>query len=169
MISFWIFYPWILSRGTINDQAIIERSIYNQTGIEIIKSNWLIGTGAGTNMFHMTQNLQNQLDSWNIQPIHNYWLILISEFGITGLIIMFFILITYYKALKYTITSKKISNDIDNPTSDNWSITLSTIAISLFTLFWFDHYFYTYWPGQILLALVIALMWKQIKTDNHNI
>lgn len=156
LIALATFYPWIVSRGTLTDTATAERAVYAQVGQEIIKDNWLVGTGPGTNMFHMEQILSGQLELWNIQPIHNFWLILLSEWGIIGLFICLFLLFTIYTAIKKSVPRGTLTESAPNC----WNVTLASIAVSLFVLFLLDHYFYTIWPAQILLALVIGLMWQ---------
>lgn len=164
MFSVWLFYPLLISRGNIQDESAAQRSIYNDAGIQILKNNWVIGTGPGTNMFHMKQKLQYQLEPWNIQPVHNYFLIMLSEWGIIGLFMSIFLLSTFYR-----ISRKFLSGE--NLTRLNlitcWETTLIAISASLFTLFWFDHYLYTIWPAQVFLWLIIALTWKAILTKDN--
>ncbi|QQS22877.1 O-antigen ligase family protein [bacterium] len=115
-ISITVFYPWIVSRGTIESAAKNLRNTYNATGVDIIRDNWLVGTGPGTNMFHMKQRLSSQLEQWDIQPIHNFWLITWSELGITGLIVSFFMIkvmiLSIWRAVSRGNTEKKISTGI---------------------------------------------------------
>ncbi len=159
MISSLIFMPWLLTRANIQGEAAIERSVYNHTGVEILKNNWVIGTGPGTNLFHMKQKLENQLEEWNIQPIHNYWLITVAEWGIIGLFIVFFLVYTLLRFMRsivgndYSKSSQKITC---------WQTTLLSIFIVILILFWFDHYFYTIWPTQMMLWIVIGLIWQSI-------
>lgn len=159
IISSLIFMPWLLTRANIQDQASTERSVYNHAGVEILKNNWVIGTGPGTNLFHMKQKLENQLEEWNIQPIHNYWLITVAEWGIIGLFIVFFLVYTLLRFMRsivgndYSKSSQKITC---------WQTTLLSIFIVILILFWFDHYFYTIWPTQMMLWIVIGLIWQSI-------
>lgn len=145
IISSLIFMPWLLTRANIQGEAAIERSVYNHTGVEILKNNWVIGTGPGTNLFHMKQKLENQLEEWNIQPIHNYWLITVAEWGIIGLFIVFFLAYTLLRFIR-SIVGNDYSKSNQKITC--WQTTLLSIFIAILTLFWFDHYFYTIWPTQ---------------------
>ncbi|HMQ01973.1 MAG TPA: O-antigen ligase family protein [Candidatus Doudnabacteria bacterium] len=149
-----IFWPWLDNRATWNDSAIIERGVFNSTAIQLIESNWLTGTGPGTNLLFMHKMLISDLDYWLIQPIHNYFLIMISEIGLLGMILILFIV--YHFARLWQITLTKKTNQ------SHWPIYLSLIALSIFILFWLDHYFYTIWPTQILLWLILALIIKEV-------
>ncbi len=159
IISSLIFMPWLLTRANIQDQASTERSVYNHAGVEILKNNWVIGTGPGTNLFHMKQKLENQLEEWNIQPIHNYWLITVAEWGIIGLFIVFFFVYTLLRFIR-SIVGNDYSKSNQKITC--WQTTLLSIFIVILTLFWFDHYFYTIWPTQMMLWIVIGLIWQSI-------
>lgn len=159
IISSLIFMPWLLTRANIQDQASTERSVYNHAGVEILKNNWVIGTGPGTNLFHMKQKLENQLEEWNIQPIHNYWLITVAEWGIIGLFIVFFLVYTLLRFIR-SIVGNDYSKSNQKITC--WQTTLLSIFIVILILFWFDHYFYTIWPTQMMLWIVIGLIWQSI-------
>lgn len=153
-----ILSPWIVSRGTLSGESSTLRSLYNSEGLKIIENNWLIGTGPGTNLFQMADRLKNGLNYWDIQPIHNFWLITWSEMGIIGLIITFFILkgviLSWIKIFSRENTDQKGETNC-------WSVTLTAIGIAIIGLSMLDHYFYTIWPAQLLLAIIIGLMYKE--------
>ncbi len=157
IFSTGLFFPWLVSRGNIQDQSASQRAVYNEAGIQILKNNWVIGTGPGTNMFHMKQKLEYQLEPWDIQPIHNYWLITLSELGIIGLFISIFVLFTFYMIIR-----KSFSRE-----TSGWAISLLVILTSILTLFWFDHYFYTIWPAKLFLWIMIGVIWQAINTVSH--
>ena len=49
-----------------------------------------------------------------------------------------------------------------------WNITLGIIGSIYAILFLFDHYFYTIWPSQLLLWLIIGLIMASINTSQNN-
>ncbi len=153
-----IFFPWLSQRASWSDQAVSERGVLNSAGLEIIKQHWLVGTGPGTNLETLHGKLSKQYDFWQIQPIHNYFLISIAELGLAGLVICIVILYFFYKIFR-----KTLSSHFDSKQNSDWLIALTSISVIIFTLFWFDHYFYTIWPSQILLWIFIGLMAKEIK------
>ena len=155
IISTSLLYPLLSYRAEWNDKAIIERSTYNQAGLNIIQHNPILGTGMGTNMFHMKQELENRISAWDIQPIHNYPLLIISEIGVFGLFIMLFSLYFLYRILR-----KSLSNLYQQDANIDWTLAITSIGLMILGLFWFDHYFYTNWSAQLLLWMVLGLIAK---------
>lgn len=152
------FFPWLVQRATWSDQAVVERQLFNTASIAIIQTHWLLGTGPGSNLLVLHEKLSAQLADWQIQPVHNYFLISLADLGVVGLIICIVILYIFYKIFRKTLkTSEGFKHN------QAWLISLSAISIIIFTLFWFDHYFYTIWPTQLLLWIFIGLMVKEIK------
>lgn len=158
IVLVFIFYPWYQSKSTISDQSSLLRSEYNLAGLKIIKSNWLIGTGPGTNLLHMKQELQSNLNYWDIQPIHNYFLIVISEFGVIGISWIMFLIYLSLRLAKQTYTNLKQNK------SNTWHIALLSITIAIFILMQIDHYFYTNWSAQVILYLVIAWIYRETQS-----
>lgn len=158
LILTYTFLPWLSARATWNDSAVIERGIFNNAAIETIRDNWLIGTGPGSNLIVLHEKLISEYDYWLIQPVHNYFLITISELGLIGVLIL--IIILYFLGL---ILIKTLSRLKQKDINIEWGIALTSIAVTLFILFWFDHYFYTIWPAQILLWFMIGLIARETK------
>lgn len=150
-----IFFPWLSNRATLTDAALTERAVLAENTIQSVADNWLLGTGPGTNLIMLHGKLQNTTDYWLIQPVHNYFLINISDFGLIGLTAMVLILILFIKQIIHTIADRYMDH--------TWGFTLSAICIAIFILFWFDHYFYTYWPAQLLLALVLGFVARYVQ------
>ncbi len=161
----FIFYPWYQSKNNLSDQSVLLRSQYNQTAIKIVKTNWLLGTGAGTNLLHMKQGLEIKLEYWDIQPVHNYFLIVISEFGIIGIIWIIFLIYLGIQLIR------QVCSDLKHKISNSWRITLISITIAVFILMQIDHYFYTNWSAQVILCFIIAWIYKETHSeigDAHN-
>lgn len=157
-----IFYPSYTSRATISDSAVIERTIYNQVAIKIIGQEPITGLGAGQSLLHMQQFSSVPLEPWQIQPIHNYYLVWLSEWGIAGWIFLISILLLIYLFFKkiFFIRQKNLSQD------KLWQGTLGGIIVAVLFLFTIDHYFYTNWSMQIFLAMILGLIYLEIKTDS---
>lgn len=143
LISIAILFPYLNTRATISDNATKERAFYNQVGQKIVKDKPFFGTGPGTSVLHMKQYTENELKPWEIQPIHNYYLISWAEWGIGAILLLFLII---YPLITLIRTKK-----------DTWNIILVSLGASFLVLFLLDHYFYTIWPTQLLLWLIIGL------------
>ncbi len=140
-------FPYLASRSTISDNSTKERLFYNQLGLEMVKNKPIFGFGPGTSVLHMKQYAQDFkqtiLQPWEIQPIHNFYLITWAEWGL-GAIPVFILLI--YPVIGLFKREKDI-----------WNMVLLAIAAAFAVMFLFDHYFYTIWPTQLLLWLLIGL------------
>ncbi len=157
MISGFLFFqPFLLTRATITDNAVKERLFYNEIGKKMIKESPWIGTGIGVSVLHMEQNAKIKLESWEIQPIHNFYIISIAEWGIGSFILL--------SAIIYPIIKlyQKVFKQLKTRVIEYWDGSLAIIGTIILTLFLFDHYFYTIWPTQLLLALCLGLMYRAI-------
>ena len=147
IVSMGILFPYLTTRTTISDSATKERRFYNEIGTKMIKTEPLIGLGAGTSVLHMKQFSNKVLEPWEIQPIHNYYLISFAEWGIGGIFLIILIIYPLFALFKGKINV--------------WQLTLAAIGLSFLTLFLFDHYFYTIWPTQLLLWLIVGLVLRE--------
>lgn len=163
IISLSILWPFYSTRLTITDNAVKERGFYNQIAFKIIKDKPLTGLGFNQTLIHMQQYSPVKLEPWEIQPIHNYYLISLAEMGFGAILLIFIIafpIIGLFKALILSIKHEKL---------DPWNLTILAIAGAFLLLFCLDHYFYTIWPTQILLWLMIGLAIETSFTWNNQI
>lgn len=149
-----IFYPFLLNRATISDQASLERVEYLKIGIKMISSSPILGQGIGNSMLHMEQFSSKPLNSWEKQPIHNYFVLTAAELGIPGLLL---VLLIFFSSVK------KLASSLKKKESAQESILLLSILLAFFVLMQFDHYFYTLNQAQLLLWLTLGIIWT-IKT-----
>lgn len=155
ILSAVILFPYLTTRTTISDNAVKERVFYNQVGEKIVKDKPIFGIGPGTSVLHMKQYSTNasntELRPWEIQPIHNYYLLSWAEWGLGSILLLFIIVFPIIGLIK----TKK----------DSWSIILLSMSASFLVLFLFDHYFYTIWPTQLLLWFIIGLSLNKATYD----
>lgn len=165
VLAFMIFKPWLLSRATISDQASVERKIYNQTALNIINDKPIFGLGVGESVLEMKRYSPVALNPWQIQPIHNFFLLSAAEIGIPGMLILLWIFFSHLKKLVSSI-KYRISGDLNTKyliqNTENkeylYKLTLLTILFSFMVLMLFDHYFYTLQQTQMLLWIVLGLI-----------
>jgi uncharacterized membrane protein YjgN (DUF898 family) len=112
------------------------------------------------------------LNPYQIQPIHNYFLLAAAELGIPGMLILIWIFILHLKKLvfgiKYDVSAELntkyfIQNTNQNKEKVLYKLTLLTILISFLVLMQFDHYFYTLQQTQMLLWVVLGLIAAETK------
>ena len=158
--SLALFHPFLLTRATISDQATVERKLYNQIGIQIVKDNPIFGVGIGESVLHMQQYSKKHLAPWEIQPIHNYFLLSAAELGIIGALILIWIFLSHLKGLWNLLKNQSHFQLF------TFHFSLFTILACFLVLMLFDHYFYTLQQTQLLLWLVLGLIAAKIKTSN---
>jgi len=81
-----------------------------------------------------------------LQPVHNIYLLILTETGIVGLLIFVWLLILTYRRLLKTLTI------------NHWPLIISLAAILLLGLV--DHYWVTLQQTQLLLAVILGLAWS---------
>lgn len=127
---------WIL----FAPRAAEERLILNKAGWEIFRDNWLWGIGPGQFLVHLPDYMPT--GERNLQPAHNIFLLLFTEFGMIGGGI---IVISIIKVIKIVRR---------NPENKYWVEILAIIGITAL----FDHYWVTSQQNRLLLGLVIGLI-----------
>jgi O-antigen ligase len=153
--------PFILARTDLStDQSAKERIFYTKIGLKIIKAHPITGTGIGTSVLHMKQYSPVELKPWEIQPIHNYFLLAAAELGIVGAIILIYLFISYLKNLFLLVWNKN--------TFSIYRLSLLCILIGYLILMFFDHYFYTIEQTQILLWMVLGLVAAEILNNKKS-
>lgn len=146
-INFFIFHDLIVTRMFSSDVSLdvsgIERVELNKQAFSVIKSNALLGVGLGNYIPHVFSNDVNKLEAWQYQPVHNIFLLILSETGVIGLFMFLLILI-------FSFIEKIRSGGYFNFIL--FGILLSVIIISLL-----DHYFITSFSGLLMLFIIISL------------
>lgn len=154
--SFIIFKPFLITRETISDDAVSARLTYAQIGGRMIKANPLFGVGIGESVLHMQQYSLAHLQPWEIQPIHNYFVLAVAELGLPGALI--FILI--FLSLLFGLIKKL--RQLSDFTLVTYNLSLITILCSFLVLMQFDHYFYTLEQTQMLLWIMLGIITAEI-------
>ncbi|MFA5991074.1 MAG: O-antigen ligase family protein [Candidatus Doudnabacteria bacterium] len=161
--SFIIFKPYLQTRATVTDQASLERIFYAKTAWKMIQHNPIFGVGIGESVIHMQQYSNVKLWPWQIQPAHNFFLLVTAELGIPGLILFLWFFISLLKKLVVSIRYDA-SNARD--TLITKYLLLATFT-SFLLLMQFDHYFYTLQQTQMLLWVFLGIIASQRKTPQE--
>lgn len=143
ILSLAMLAPYLSTRTTISDNSTKERLFYDEIGEKMISKAPFIGLAPGLSVLHMKQFTDFELKPWEIQPIHNYYLIAWAEWGIGAIFILILILLPIILLIVRKVTE--------------FGAVLAAIGTGYLVLFLFDHYFYTIWPTQLLLWVFIGL------------
>jgi O-antigen ligase len=152
--AFTTFHQFISTRATVTDDAVKERVFYNRVGLNIIKAFPVQGIGFGTSMLHMQQFSPVHLESWEVQPIHNFYLLAAAEIGIVGALLWIALFLWHL----YTLGRQVLKNSQQGSNDYVLQLTLLLILLGFLILMLFDHYFYTIEQTQLLLWLILGLI-----------
>jgi len=140
---FFSQYSARFSSLSLNDTSIIERQKLANAAILMFQKNPLLGVGLNNFLSNLPLFL-SQKNYLLIQPVHNIYLLVLSELGIIG---FFFFLILLFFSLRTILKNKNL-----------------VVAVLLFEVLFlglFDHYFLTLQQGQLLFALIIGLSFSK--------
>ena len=122
----------------------IQRIAGYQESFKMIKNHQLVGVGIGNYTYEL-QKMRPNLPAWAYQPVHNVYLLVMSELGIIGFVI--FILIFSTTLLRVNKDRKKERG----AGKGGSNCQLPNIFIFLFIFFFFfDHFWWTL-PSALLL------------------
>lgn len=158
-------------------QSFSDRNFFQNVSRETISQYPLWGSGAGTSIFQYKEVLGEEVikfEPWQFQPVHNIYYLVAAELGLVGLFIYLWIIFEILKLNLMKIVSRETIADKGNASENVSRETMGgekalrmvlTVVLSAFLLigFW-DHYLYSFWPGQIMLGLVLGVL----VTEFHN-
>lgn len=140
-----------------SEPSFFYRVNYSLIGISLIKEFPLLGVGLGNQIYKALElglyQKQNLFNSWEWQPIHNVYLMVLAETGLIGFsLFVIFISSVFIKPL--TIIAKNIFK------SDNLvDIFFPFTAGILFLLLGFvDHFFWDLESGLLMFFLVLGII-----------
>jgi len=122
----------------LSDESLVQRQELVTQSLNMFWKSPVLGIGIN-NFFNNLNIVSPNSNTFLIQPVHNIFLLVLSETGIVGLIAFLFIL------LKSFLSILKKQNKY-----------LLICFLVIMFLGMFDHYFLTLQQGQLLLALVVG-------------
>ena len=140
-----LFVTRISGEGRLEEKSINERTKYSMEESLLIRDK--IFTGAGIGNYIGVQTEKRPSDPfWAFEPVHNTFLLILSEIGIVGLL-MFLAMISYLAVESFA--RKNIVN---------LSILASLVIMMLLDHFWWSLHF-----GILFFWLIMALLIKNLK------
>ncbi|KUK67488.1 MAG: Uncharacterized protein XD87_0099 [candidate division WS6 bacterium 36_33] len=154
--SLWSFSlsPLLLLERFLNlfnsgDRSWSERLDLVKASFKVIKQNWLLGVGGGNFVEGMEGFVPRTSRGILLtQPVHNIFLLYMSEFGILGFVIIFYVL--FYEIIK---NIKKIS------------IYGGLILFVILVIGLFDHYFFSLPQGLVIFFSFLFLLSYSLKGE----
>jgi O-antigen ligase len=126
----------------ISEESLVQRKELIDQSLTMVVRNPVFGVGIN-NFFNNLTLSGSQLKALQIQPVHNVFLLVLSQTGIIGFSLFLYI---FYKILARLI-SKRSKREYQY---------LLMIVFSVIFLGFFDHYFLTIQQGQILFSIVLG-------------
>ncbi len=138
-----------LFRFNFSDKSIVQREALIKDSIAMFQKNPVFGVGLNNFLVGLPTVQKQHKDDLYIQPVHNIYLLVLSETGAVGLIIfLYFLWNTYQRPKK------------------NTNVELLALFFLILFLGLFDHYFLTLQQGQIMLAILLGIFWSFSKKVN---
>jgi len=169
LILFLEFKDLIFARFYVsfNEPSFVHRAYYNLIGIELFKKYPILGVGFGNQILAGLKNglysAQNLNFSWQWQPIHNIYLLVLVETGVISfLIFLFFFFSIFLKSIKLL---KK--NLFSNKFLDFYFTFLILLLMLIIGII--DHFPLKLESGMLLFFLFLGLVVGELNRENKNI
>jgi O-antigen ligase len=117
----------------------VRVSQYHQA-VAIFKGNWLLGTGLG-NYTVALHNQQPELKNFDLQPIHNTFLLILIELGLPATLLLSILIILLFKNFSKIKT-----------------VTCLTCLSCLSCLSLIDHFLWSFYFGLILIGVIASFI-----------
>ena len=147
-VNFVLFNDFLRTRIQAQERlelkSSIDRMVLKEQALSLLKDNWVLGTGINNYILTVYKNINQDLNTWEYQPVHNVYLLVFIELGVLG-VILYICLLLYF--LYQAFSSRDLIKFI-----------LGLMLFSIIIINFWDHYFYTYWSGLIIMFLIIGLL-----------
>ena len=142
-------------------QSFHERSFLLNGYLQMIRANIWQGVGFGQGVFRMQDFFPEILQSWQFQPIHNMYLLIVAEVGVIGVFLFGYFIWKCCSTWNITLDAARMFHvEHSHGESLNRRIlrnTLAAILIFLGTVSLFDHYLWDIQQGQLMFWFFLGL------------
>jgi O-antigen ligase len=136
-------------QGRLEAKSTIERLSYFDQAKQLIKKHPVIGVGIGNYTLVVHNEINPNLQSWDYQPVHNIYLLAITELGAAGIVfVSLFFSFLFYWFLRL-IKEKNFSH-----------LVLFSIVFFIAVIGFFDHYLWTLYFGIVIFWFSIGIFYK---------
>jgi O-antigen ligase len=168
-----------LDNGALIAQPLTERLTLLNVSRGTIQRNALLGVGMGQFVINMPNYSQEILLDWQLQPVHNTPLLILSELGIIGLALFAFIIYTFINNTNVSQPivprGTKVYENIRGteivPRGTYLDLKTSRILkmalISQIPPLLLDHYHWDIQQGQLIMCFLVILVLQSNKSVEH--
>ena len=162
LITFSALFPELIStRLSQNARLEIQSSFTRETlqaeTLTLIKTSWPMGVGMHNitaKMYERDQQANHHRDASSYQPVHNIYLLILTELGIFGLLIFGF----FITSASTYIFSSELHDRI---------LPFTAAFSALLIIGFFDHYLWTLHSGILLFWIIAGLTLRQDNIDER--
>lgn len=151
-----LIFPESLSRFSQNQSleilSVSERTREYDDAQIIVRKKPFVGIGINQYVKEL-QSIYPSFPAWKIHPIHNVYLLAVSELGIIGLLVFIIIIAWHLSFLKINLPPLQI-----------WT---ASAAIGLLIIGLFDHYLWTLHFGILLFWLILGIFNRLVENQGH--
>jgi hypothetical protein len=150
---------YVLKNMSLLDESVVVRQDLMVSSLKLFQSAPLLGIGLGNFIVRLPDVLTAHA-VYFLQPVHNIYLLLLSEIGIAGVFLLllfgFYLLNQRKLKIKYQISNIQIKNI-------HIFFTLHYPLFVILVLGLVDHYWLTLQQGQLLLVMILGFSVVQLK------
>ena len=127
-------------------ESLYRRAVLSTASLEIFSLSPVLGTGLNNFISRLPFTEVVPTVLWWLQPVHNVFLLVLSELGVVGLVVVFIVL---QKTTLRLVKKKSV-------------VFLAAVVFVLLTGMW-DHYWLTLQQNQLILALVLGMSARDLR------
>ena len=140
----------ILGQERLETESIRLRMTFNEQAFGMIKEHPMTGVGIGNYTLGVFNEISDYWPGYYYQPVHNIYLLILTELGIFGIIICGLIL-----GIMVWLLAKN---------ADDLKSVISFLALfSILIVGLFDHYYMTLYFGLIVFFVVVGINLKEVR------
>lgn len=143
------FIERLRSNSRLEVMSNTERVAGFSQSWEIIKKYPMLGVGIGSYGLAVHQDLDNSQPSYFYQPVHNVGLLIFSELGVVGVL-----LIALFICLSLRLPAEVEGGSVFTTVA----IPSITVLVPIIVLVIFDHYFWSLYSGMMISAIYIGIL-----------
>lgn len=169
-IIFFLFFLLKPDLNSIFSKSLQERGFYTSISSQIFILNPILGLGSGQFIAYI-EKIQN-VQIWQLQPVHNVFLLLLNDFGILVLLLFLIFLFKLFSEKNDNCSTWNNLSKFKNNKSIEKNIQINALEkyhfkavfVSFVFIMLFDHYLWDIQQGQILLWLIFGFILSNKKS-----
>ncbi len=141
------------AQTSFSEESVVQRTELIASSLILLRQHPFIGVGL-YNFMPSLAPLQKPMPlGLYLQPVHNIFLLIVSELGILGFVLFLCLLVLSFQRILQL--EKRVRNFL--------LLALSTILL----IGMFDHYWLTLQQGQLLFAVILGLSWAKYQKADY--